>query len=86
MQKLLLMVVAVLLVGCVAGTSWKDRVGQYTYEQAVIDYGPPSGTENLSSGRKVVSWTLSQAANWTDKLVLVFDQNGKLLEGGPRRY
>jgi hypothetical protein len=85
MKATLLILMAVVLVGCATG-NWNDLVGKYTYEQAVIDYGPPSASENLSNGRKVVSWTLSRARNWTDKLVLVFDENGKMLSGGERRY
>ena len=85
MKKLLLLAMAVVLVGC-AGINWIDRVGVYTYEQAVIEYGPADAVENLDDGRKVASWVLSSARNWTDKLVLTFGKDGRLVSGGERRY
>ena len=57
MKKLLLLVMAVVMVGC-AGINWNDRVGVYTYEQAVIEYGSANAVENLNDGRKEASWVL----------------------------
>ena len=36
--------------------NWNTRVGHYTYEQAVVELGPPEKSETLSSGRRVAEW------------------------------
>jgi len=35
---------------------WNARVGNYTYDQAVIELGPPARQSTLSDGRKVAEW------------------------------
>jgi hypothetical protein len=35
---------------------WNARVGNYTFDQAVVDMGPPDRQSELSDGRKVVEW------------------------------
>ena len=46
-----------LLAGCVTpGIDWASRVGHYTYDQAVMDFGPPDKTARLSDGSTVVEW------------------------------
>ena len=35
---------------------WNSRVGNYTYDQAVTDLGPPDKTAKLSDGRTVADW------------------------------
>ena len=58
MKQILLLMMAVVLVGC-AGINWNDRVGVYTYEQAVIEYGPMDAVKNLDGGGKVAAWVLT---------------------------
>ena len=48
---------AVVLVGC-AGINWIDRVGVYTYEQAVIEYGSANAVKILGDEGKEASWVL----------------------------
>ena len=48
---------ALLLAGCVTPKiDWAARVGNYTYDQAVIDLGPPDKHANLSDGSIVTEW------------------------------
>jgi hypothetical protein len=43
-----------------ARIDWNSRVGSYTYDQAVLDMGPPERSEKLSDGTKVAEWLLSR--------------------------
>ncbi|HAV62963.1 MAG TPA: hypothetical protein DCY13_11430 [Verrucomicrobiales bacterium] len=48
----------VFLSGCATRPQldWSSRIGQYTFDQAVIDYGPPDKQAQLSDQSKVVEW------------------------------
>jgi hypothetical protein len=35
---------------------WNAQIGIYTYDQAVIDLGPPDKSATLSDGTRVVEW------------------------------
>ena len=50
--------VIALLIGCQSTpkVNWDSRIGQYTYDQAVVEFGVPDKTATLSDGRKVVEW------------------------------
>jgi len=49
------------LMGCAtARIDWNSRVGSYTYDQAVLDLGPPERSETLSDGTKVAEWMISR--------------------------
>jgi hypothetical protein len=53
-----LLLIALLVAGC-ATTSridWASRVGNYTYEQAVLEIGPPDKSAKLSDGTTVAEW------------------------------
>ena len=48
---------AVLLVGCVTPQiDWSARVGHYTYDQAVLELGPPDRYAKLSDGSTIADW------------------------------
>jgi len=36
--------------------NWDSRVGNYTYDQAVKDFGPPDRQTKLSDGQTVAKW------------------------------
>ena len=40
--------------------NWESRLGNYTYDQAVADLGPPDKTATLTDGRKVCDWIESR--------------------------
>ena len=48
---------AVLLSACsTTKIDWNSRVGVYTYDQAVVDLGPPDKSAKLSDGSVVADW------------------------------
>jgi hypothetical protein len=42
--------------------NWQARVGVYTYNQAVMDYGPPMSVTTLNDGSTVVEWMTERSA------------------------
>ena len=47
--------------GCAtAKVNWAARVGSYTYDQAVREYGPPDRSAELSDKTKVCEWLLQR--------------------------
>lgn len=56
---LLGLLLATLVAGGCASTKkidWDARIGSYTYDQAILDLGPPDKKETLSDGRQVAEW------------------------------
>ena len=48
---------ALLLAGCVTPKiDWSARVGNYTYDQAVMEFGPPDKIAKLSDATTVAEW------------------------------
>jgi hypothetical protein len=46
-----------LLVGCAtARINWDARVGSYSRDQAILDYGPPDKSADLTDGTMVYEW------------------------------
>lgn len=37
---------------------WNSRIGSYTYDQAVVELGPPDRQARLSDGRNVAEWVV----------------------------
>ena len=58
LTKWFLPLLAVVLAGCVTTPriNWAARVGNYTYDQAVAEFGPPDKTAKLSDGVTVAEW------------------------------
>ncbi len=65
-----------LFLGC-GGTTidWNSRVGTYTLQQAIQDYGEPSGKQVLSDGTVLYAWYDTGIYKWYDVLALVFADN-----------
>jgi hypothetical protein len=58
------MLIAGLIVsGCASKpkVDWDARVGNYTYDQAVVELGPPDRESTLTDGRKVVEWVVGRS-------------------------
>ncbi len=52
-----LALVTLLAAGCVTQRiNWNARIGTYTFDQAIIDFGPPDKQAKLSDGRRVAEW------------------------------
>jgi hypothetical protein len=57
-----LMLGLLLLAGCVTSKiDWKARVGNYTYDQAVGELGPPDKYTKMTSGTIVADWLTRRA-------------------------
>ena len=58
MALLVSLLFAFLATGCATKpkTDWNARVGHYTFDQAVMDMGPPDRNVSLSDGSKVAEW------------------------------
>jgi hypothetical protein len=49
------------LAGCATNrVDWAARVGHYTYEQAVLEMGPPDKQAKLSDGTTVAEWLVNR--------------------------
>jgi hypothetical protein len=52
---------AVLFFGCATNrVDWQSRVGNYTFDQAVLEMGPPDKVADLKDGTKVAEWLTSR--------------------------
>jgi hypothetical protein len=50
---------ALLLAGCATTkVDWTSRIGHYTYDQAVVELGPPDKSAKLADGSVVSDWLL----------------------------
>jgi hypothetical protein len=54
----ILALAAMLITGCktTPPVDWNSRVGTYTFDQAVIELGPPDKQATLSDGKTVAQW------------------------------
>ncbi|HTI98291.1 MAG TPA: hypothetical protein VL527_05250 [Dongiaceae bacterium] len=52
------LLLALLLAGCASKPSidWAARVGNYTSDQALVDFGPPDKQAETSTGTTVMEW------------------------------
>ena len=42
---------------------WNSRVGSFTYDQAVVELGPPDRMTEISEGRKVADWVTGRTSS-----------------------
>jgi hypothetical protein len=61
---LLLAVLVMVNPGCASKPEpdWNQRVGNYTYDEAVRELGPPVGSTRLQQGTTVAEWFLKYGA------------------------
>jgi hypothetical protein len=54
----LLAMLSFIFAGCSSTpkVDWNSRIGNYTYDQAVAELGPPDKTAKLSDGKTVADW------------------------------
>ncbi len=68
MKSILLTLLAVLVfTGCATEPKidWAARVGHYTYNQAVLELGPPDNVAKLDNGIIVGNWLLRRGYTYT---------------------
>ena len=53
---------ALLVSGCASGpkVDWSKRIGLYSYDEAVREYGPPDKKESTSDGATVAEWVVER--------------------------
>ena len=53
-----------LVVACTSTpkVDWNSRVGSYSYDQAVVELGPPDRMTEISEGRKVADWVTGRSS------------------------
>jgi hypothetical protein len=56
------MLLGLLVAGCASGKKidWNTRVGSYTMDQAILEFGPPDKQAELSDGSLVAEWETSR--------------------------
>jgi hypothetical protein len=55
----ILAILGVFLASCVTPRiDWNSRIGNYTYDQAILDNGPPDKSAKLADGTVVAEWLL----------------------------
>ena len=61
---LLLVLFALLCPGCASKpkVDWNQRVGSYTYDDAVLELGPPVASTRLQDGTTVAEWFLKHGS------------------------
>ncbi len=88
-MKSLFLTVALVLLGCATPdtyesdtfTELEERLNSYlgkrTFAEAVVNYGPTSGREQLSEDTFTVSWNLggSQGGGWAATMICTFKNN-----------
>ena len=54
---------SLVLAGCVTTPKidWKARVGNYTHDQAVVEFGPPDKSATLTDGTVIADWLTRRA-------------------------
>lgn len=64
-RKWFLVLTATLAVaGCATQRiNWQARVGNYTYDQAVREFGPPDRRDKLTDGTLIADWTVREGHN-----------------------
>ena len=56
-RGLLLAWMALLVAGCATTrVDWASRIGNYTFDQAVLELGPPDKSAKLADGTTVAEW------------------------------
>jgi|SRR5271170_2825198 len=60
-KKVLAVLIALAFAGCATQRiNWQARVGNYTYDQAVRDFGPPDKSAKLADGTRVADWVVRE--------------------------
>ena len=59
------LVLTLFIAGCATKpqTDWNSRVGNFTYDQAVIELGPPTAETKLTDGRRVADWVVGRTGS-----------------------
>lgn len=65
MKLCLVFLTMVLVAGCATRRiDWAGRVGHYTFDQAVLELGPPDKQAKLADGTVVAEWLTRRGVNY----------------------
>jgi len=78
--RILLLFLLLMLTAC--QSKWDTRIGSYSVDDALAEYGRPFKSSTLYSGKKVYQW-MQHGGPW---LILVFDYQGQLISGRETGY
>ncbi|HXF09878.1 MAG TPA: hypothetical protein VN625_03775 [Desulfuromonadaceae bacterium] len=60
-RTLFILAIALAFAGCATQkVNWQTRVGTYTYDQAIQDFGPPDKSAQLEDGSTVSDWMIRE--------------------------
>ncbi len=58
-------VALIFLAGCATSQpDWKNRIGSYSYDQAIVDMGPPDNAMNFADGTVIAKWYSSRRVSF----------------------
>ena len=64
------------LAGCLGPrVNWQQRIGTYTFDQAVQEMGPPEKSAVLTDGTRVAEWLLEKGQTGRSYNPFFFDQS-----------
>ena len=85
-MKVLVLITLTALSGC-QSIDWNQRIGTYTYNEALTEQGPPTKSIKMDDGSSIHGWNrFHRIPPWMDELILGFDRNGRLISGQEKRY
>ena len=66
MRTIIFALAAILFAGCVTTPkiNWQARIGNYTYDQAILELGPPDKSANLANGTTVADWVTERGYSY----------------------
>jgi hypothetical protein len=64
--RVLLLALALSWSGCATThkIDWNSRVGNYTFDQAVREFGPPDKSASLQDGTQIAEWLLQRGGTY----------------------
>jgi hypothetical protein len=63
--RLLAVLAGALLTGCATERiDWPARIGNYSFDQAILEFGPPERTATLQDGSVVAEWLTARGSTW----------------------
>ncbi len=72
--------------GSIGKTDWQTRIGQYSFDDARREMGPPESCVDLDDGGVACSWTTSKGTGLIDRLILTFDMKKQLTTANNVRF
>ena len=84
-MRFMLVLIALGTLSSCAGVDWDARIGSYTYDDAVREYGPPDSEAKLDDGTTIAAWEIQRARNWANFLNMEFDKSLVLRRAYERR-